>query len=278
MIIDAHQHFWRYHPTLHAWIDNSMKILRRDFMPGNLLLEFAENQVDGSIAVQAEQSEGETIFLLKLAELYDFIKAVVGWVDLRADNIEERLAYFSQFDKLAGIRHIVQAEPDPNFILGRNFCRGVAALERFGFTYDILVYPHQLPAVLEFVQLFPNQKFVIDHLAKPYIKDRKFNDWAKLMREIAKQENVYCKVSGLVTEADWRHWEYEDFIPYLNLVSEAFGVDRLMFGSDWPVCLLAASYEEVMLIPVRYFGQFSPAEKAKVMGGNAAEFYLRNSA
>lgn len=251
-----------------------MKALQRDFLPADLKPELDARGVDGCIAVQADQSENETNFLLKLAEANDFIRAVVGWVDLQAEDVEERLAHFSQFKKLAGFRHIVQGEQDVNFLLRKNFCRGIAALERQGFTYDILVFPHQLGAVLEFVRHFPRQKFVIDHLAKPYIKDGYFDGWAVLMRAIAKYENVCCKISGMVTEADWQGWKYEDFVPYLEVVTEAFGPGRLMFGSDWPVCLVTGSYGEVMGLVQRYYQSFSEGEKNRIFGKTAEAFYL----
>ncbi len=269
-MLDTHVHFWQFDPVRDAWIDDSMKVLQRDFLPTDLLPELIANGISGCVAVQADQSKAETHFLLQLSENQDFVKKVVGWVDLRSPDVSQRLAYFSQFEKLAGFRHVVQGEADVNFLLRKDFCRGLAALEPHGFTYDILVFPHQLGAVLEFVQLFPRQKFVIDHLAKPYIKDGYFDGWAALMREIAKHENVYCKVSGMVTEADWQGWKYEDFVPYLDLVTEAFGAQRLMFGSDWPVCLLGGSYTDVTGVVRRYF---SGAELAAVMGENGLRFY-----
>lgn len=277
MIIDAHQHFWHFDPVRDAWIDDSMKVLQRDFLPVDLKPDLDANGVSGCVAVQADQSEAETHFLLQLAEKQDFIKNVVGWVDLQAENVTERLDYFYQFGKLAGFRHIVQSEQDVNFLLRKNFCRGIAALERHDFTYDILVFPHQLGAVLEFVRRFPRQKFVIDHLAKPYIKDGYFDGWALLMREIAKAENVFCKISGMVTEANWQQWQYADFVPYLDVVTDSFGTDRLMFGSDWPVCLVAGSYGQVIGIVRQYFENFSSEEKTKVFGLNALRFYERKN-
>ncbi len=272
-MLDTHVHFWQFNPVRDAWIDDSMQVLQRDFLPSDLAVELKANGVAGCVAVQADQSEAETHFLLQLAKNHDFVKKVVGWADLRSPEVTGRLDYFSQFGKLAGFRHIVQGEADVNFLLRKDFCRGISALEQYGFTYDILVFPHQLGAVLEFVRLFPRQKFVIDHLAKPYIKNGYFDGWAALMREIAKHENVYCKVSGMVTEADWQGWKYDDFQPYLDLVTEAFGTQRLMFGSDWPVCLLGGSYEEVMGVVRRYFSEFSEGEQRAVMGENGACFY-----
>lgn len=273
-MLDTHVHFWQYNPVRDAWIDDSMKVLQRDFLPADLEPEHAAHGISGCVAVQADQSEAETHFLLQLAENHDFIKKVVGWTDLCSPDVAERLVYFSQFEKLAGFRHIVQGEADVNFLLRNDFCRGVSALAAHSFTYDILVFPHQLGAVLEFVRRFPNQKFVIDHLAKPYIWDGHYDGWATLMREIAKHENVYCKVSGMVTEADWQGWKYENFVPYLDLVTEAFGPQRLMFGSDWPVCLLGGSYGDVVGIVRRYFANFSAVEQAGVMGGNGVGFYF----
>ncbi len=272
-MLDTHVHFWQFNPVRDAWIDDSMQVLQRNFLPADLEAEMVANGIAGCVAVQADQSEEETHFLLKLADNHAFVKKVVGWVDLRSPDVAERLAYFSQFEKLAGFRHIVQGEADVNFLLRKDFCRGIGALEQHGFTYDILVFPHQLGAVLEFVRRFPHQKFVIDHLAKPYIKDGYYDGWAALMREIAKQENLHCKVSGLVTEADWQDWRYEDFVPYLDLVTEAFGTRRLMFGSDWPVCLLGRGYGDVVGIVRRYFDSFSADERASFFGENGNAFY-----
>ena len=275
MIMDAHQHFWQYDPVRDAWIDDSMKVIQRDFLPDDLKLYLDPNGVEGCLAVQADQWEPETDFLLQLAEKHDFIKAVVGWVNLRATGLDRQLEYYSSNKKLAGFRHVVQGEKDVNFLLREDFCRGISALEPYGFTYDILVFPHQLGAVLEFVRRFPNQKFVIDHLAKPYIRDGYFDGWATLMREIAKEENVFCKISGMITEADWHHWKYEDFLPYLDQVTTSFGIERLMYGSDWPVCLVAGGYDAVIGIVRRYFDNFTTGEKAKVFGENALRFYER---
>lgn len=277
-MLDTHVHFWQFDPERDAWIDDSMQVIRRDFLPTDLEPELLANGVTGCVAVHADQSEVETHFLLQLADSHNFIKKVVGWVDLRSPDIAEQLDYFSQFEKLAGFRHIVQGEADVNFLLRNDFCRGISLLERHGFTYDILVFPHQLGAVLEFVQRFPNQQFVIDHLAKPYIKDGFFDGWATMMRAIAQHENVYCKVSGMVTEADWQSgWQYGDFVPYLDLVSEAFGTNRLMYGSDWPVCLLGGGYGEVLNITKQYFDKFSKEEKQAIIEQNGSFFYKTNN-
>jgi len=273
MVIDAHQHFWRYQTSKQTWIDDSMALLKRDFLPRDLQKELAENQVDGCVSIQAEHSESETLFLLRLAEEHPFIKGVVGWVDFRSAKVEERLSFFSTFAKLRGFRHIVQGEKDVNFLLRKDFLNGIGLLEKYGFTYDILVFPHQLGAVLGFVKQFPNQKFIIDHLAKPYIKDGFFEGWALLMKAVAQHQNVYCKISGMVTEADWAHWKQEDFVPYLEVVFEAFGMDRVLFGSDWPVCLLATNYSEAKGIVEDFIVQFSEDEQEKLFGSNAIRFY-----
>lgn len=250
-----------------------MAVLKRDFLPEHLVSELATNGVDASIAVQANQSERETLFLLDCAAQHPEIAAVVGWVDLRSSNLPERLAFFAQFKKLRGFRHIVQAEVDDRFLLHEDFCRGIERLHEFGFTYDILIYPKQLAAACEFAGRFPKQPFVIDHLAKPLIRDRAMEPWRTQIRAVAARPNVYCKLSGLITEADWRKWSADDCRPYFDVVFEAFGIDRLMFGSDWPVCLLAGSYQRVKDLIGDYTRNLSAADRAKIFGVNAARFY-----
>jgi len=273
MIIDSHQHFWKYNPQTHAWIDDNMSVIRRDFLPADLQTVFAENAVDGCVAVQADQTLAETDFLLDLAHRNDFIKGVVGWVDLRDPRVEGELEKYANDKKLKGYRHIVQGEADHNFLLRPDFLRGISHLEKYGAVYDILIFPHQLGAALEFVKRFPNQKFVIDHLAKPYIKDGFFEGWAVLMREIAKHENVFCKLSGMITEADYQSWTPQQIHPYMELVLQAFGPERCMYGSDWPVCLVAGSYTRVKQLTTDFISDLSPTEQAAIMGLNAAGFY-----
>ena len=273
MVIDAHQHFWQYHPVRDAWIDESMQVIRRDFLPEHLAPLLEDSGVDGCVAVQADQSPEETAFLLGLAEQHDMIKGVVGWIDLRAADISEQLQQYALHPKLKGFRHIVQGEPDDRFLLGENFCRGIKALSRHHFTYDILVYPKQLPAVEEFVPRFPEQPLVIDHLAKPDIKRGELKAWAAHMRRIAQSPNVHCKLSGMVTEADWQQWEPAHFRPFLEVTLEAFGPRRLMYGSDWPVCLVAARYHEVKDIITDFISTLSATEQSQIMGGNACSFY-----
>ena len=273
MIIDAHQHFWKYDRVRDSWITDEMSVLKRDYFPADLARELDVHNVDATVAVQADQSEHETLFLLDLANRNKRIAGVVGWVNLRSPQLAERLQFFSQFPKLVGFRHVAQSEPDDRFLARDDFVSGVAQLRQFGLTYDILIYPKQLPAALELVSKLPDQRFVIDHLAKPEIKSKRIEPWAKQMRAIAQNENLYCKLSGMVTEADLRRWKLDDFRPYLDIVFDAFGPDRLMFGSDWPVCLCAASYTQVKQVIDSYLQQNSVEEKGKIFGGNAIRFY-----
>lgn len=271
--IDAHQHFWRYDPKRDAWITDSMSVLRRDYLPEDLLGELCRNQMDASVVVQADQSENETAFLLDLAERYSFIAGVVGWVDLRARNLPDRLEYYSRFKKLRGFRHIVQSEPDDCFLFRSDVVRGIGYLQKFGFTYDLLIYPKQMPAALELMERVPDQRIVIDHIAKPPIQTKQIASWAKHLRAMASSPVVYCKVSGLTTEAGWRSWRADEFKPYLDVVFEAFGTDRLLFGSDWPVCLLAGTYQRVKGLITDYIKELPDSQQDKVLGGNAERFY-----
>ena len=273
MTIDAHQHFWRYEPIKHSWIDDSMAMIRKDFLPSDLKKVFSENDIDGCVAVQANQTLQETDFLLDLAKTNDFIKGIVGWVDLRNKAVDTVLEKYSEQKEIKGFRHIVQGEADHNFMLRPDFMRGISHLDTYGYTYDILIFPHQLGATLEFVKKFPDQRFVIDHMAKPYIKDGFFNGWAILMKEIAKHENVYCKLSGMITEADYNSWTPDQIIPYMDLVLGAFGPDRLMYGSDWPVCLIAGNYARVKQLVVNFIADLSTTEQQRIMGGNTIKFY-----
>lgn len=273
MKIDAHQHFWRYDPVRNSWITDEMAALKRDFLPDELAAELQANGIDASIAVQADQSEAETLFLLELASRHQRIAGVVGWLDFLSPRLPQHLQFFSRFEKLRGFRHVAQAEPDDSFLARDDFVRGVRELQGSRFTYDILIYARQLPAALQLVSRLPEQRFVIDHLAKPEIKNRRVSPWAEQIRDIAKNRNVYCKLSGLATEADWHGWKADDFRPYLDVVFQAFGVERLMFGSDWPVCLVAASYSQVVRIIDDYVKGYSAAEREKVFGGNAVTFY-----
>tara|TARA_R110002020_G_scaffold91560_2_gene222365 strand:- start:108963 stop:109796 length:834 start_codon:yes stop_codon:yes gene_type:complete len=273
MILDSHQHFWRYDMQRHNWINDEMAVIRRDFLPRDLLPLYTSHDIVGCIAVQAEQSEAENDFLIGLAKDHPFIKGVVGWVDLRSPTLEESLQKYSDFPIMKGVRHIVQGEPDPNFLLRPDFKNGIAQLAQYGHTYDILVFPHQLGAVLEFVKAFPEQRFVLDHIGKPYIRDGFYEGWATLMKAIGKCENVSCKISGMVTEADYGKWTVEQLMPYVELVMESFGTDRTMYGSDWPVCLVAADYDKVLGTAKTLMQPLSTAERERFWYKNAAMFY-----
>ncbi|WP_163408030.1 amidohydrolase family protein [Flavobacterium ajazii] len=273
--IDSHQHFWIFDPVRDSWIDDSMQKIQRDFLPEDLWPLLSQNQFSGCVAVQASQSEEETNFLLDLASKNDFIKGVVGWVDLRADNISERLNHFSKYEKLKGFRHVVQGESD-DFMFGEAFRNGIAALKEFNFTYDILIFHRQLPAAIDLVKSFPEQKFVIDHIAKPNIKSGDIASWKKAIEEISKFENVWCKISGMVTEADWDNWKSSDLKPYLDIIFENFSADKLMFGSDWPVCNVASDYSNLVKTLEDYLAAFSIENQNKFWFENAKSFYKLN--
>ncbi len=270
--IDSHQHFWRYNPVEHNWMSDAMVAVKKNFLPNDLKPLLMENNIDGSVLVQVTQTHEETDFLLETAEEFDFISGVVGWVDLRSDDILNKLNEYRKFTKLKGFRHVLQLE-EPEFLLQPDFLQGIAALKEFGFTYDILIYPNHLSAALILVEKNPTQSFVIDHLAKPYIKDRRIANWQKGIAALATHENVYCKISGMVTEADWDNWEYDDFTPYMDCIVNSFGMKRIMYGSDWPMCLVAASYSQVIQIVKDYFAQFSAQDQQWFFGENAIRFY-----
>jgi L-fuconolactonase len=278
MTIDAHQHFWHYRPERDSWIGDNMPVLKRDYLPSHLLPELRAHGIDATIAVQADQSEQETLFLLEQAERNPFVAGVVGWVDLCAPNVGERLESFSKYPKLRGVRHVAQSEPDDRFLVRDDFVRGVAMLGEFDLTYDILIYARQLPAAVELVERLPRQAFVLDHIGKPGIaktngRSREFDTWTAGIGALAADPRVFCKLSGLITEADWLGWQADDFKPYLDIVFEAFGVDRLMFGSDWPVCLLAGTYAQVKKLIEDYTHGLARDRYEKIFGGNAARFY-----
>lgn len=271
--IDAHQHFWIYDAVRDSWISDDMAVLRADFKPGQLLALLQQEHFDGSVVVQSDQSAAENIFQLKNAADNDFVKGVVGWVDLQAPDIEAQLLALQEYDKLKGFRHILQGEQDRALMLKPAFSNGIGKLKQFGYTYDVLIFPDQLKYAAELVSKFPDQPFVLDHIAKPDIKNGNIRDWKRDVITLAQHENVYCKVSGMVTEASLQHWKMEDFEPYLDVVFEAFGPKRLMYGSDWPVCLLAASYRQVAGIMEQYTLKLSADEQSMFWGGNAIKFY-----
>jgi L-fuconolactonase len=271
--IDAHQHFWKFDPVRDSWINEEMKAIQKDFLPEDLQPLLEQNGFDGCVAVQSDQTEGENHFHFQNAEQFDFIKGIVGWVDLQSKTVEERLQHYTQYKKIKGFRHILQGEPQRDLMLQPAFMNGISLLKKYNFTYDILIFKDQLQYLPKFVSVFPDQPFVIDHIAKPDIKNKLIDEWKKDISILGQFENLYCKVSGMVTEADWKEWKKEDFQPYLDVVIETFGVNRIMFGSDWPVCLVAASYDEVVGIAEDYFSTFSKEEQERIFGSNAIEFY-----
>jgi L-fuconolactonase len=273
--LDAHQHFWNYRRADYAWISDSMETLQRDFLPRDLEPRLRAAGLDGSVAVQATSNTRETEWLLGLAREHPWIRGVVGWVDLSWEAVRDDLESLRARAPgvLCGVRHVVQDEPDDRFLLRGDFLRGVSFLAELDLTYDILIYPRQLPAAIEFVRRLPRNRLVLDHIAKPFIKSKTLEPWASQIRELGRHPNLYCKLSGMVTEADWKAWKKDDFTPYLDVVLEAFGPGRVLFGSDWPVALLAASYEDVFGIVTDYLSRLAGDEQEAVMGGNAAAVY-----
>ena len=274
MKLDAHQHFWSYDAAQYPWIPPGSP-LHRSWLPDALAVLQKPLGFDGSIAVQARQVVEESDWLLGLADQHETVKGVVGWVDLRSDRVEADLERLAQHPKFVGVRHVVQEEPDDDFMLGQDFQRGISKLAAYGLTYDILIYPKQLAAAIRLAENFPAQPFVLDHIAKPPIKAGTIEPWAKQIRRLAHLPNVDCKVSGMLTEADHQAWKPEQFRPYLDVVFEAFGPARLMYGSDWPVCLFAGSYEQSFRLVDDYTRSLTDAERAGLFGGNAAAFYLK---
>lgn len=278
MKVDAHQHFWQYNTADYGWIGDNMQVLKRDYLPADLLSELKKVGFDGCIAVQARQTLDETEWLLKLASENTFIQGIVGWVDLCSENIEAQLQNYSKHPKLVGVRHVVHDEPDDNFMARPSFRNGISLLEKYNLTYDLLLFPKHLPLATELVKAFPRQKFVLDHIAKPDIKRQLKEPWASNIKQLAQLPNVYCKLSGMVTEADWNGWKKDDFSFYLDTVLESFGSNRVMIGSDWPVCKVAGNYPDVFSIVIDYMETRHKEALPKVLGTNCMNFYnLDNS-
>ncbi|WP_316803780.1 amidohydrolase family protein [Pedobacter nototheniae] len=272
MIIDAHVHFWNYHPVKDNWITPEMDVIRKDFLPVDLESCFTEHQVEGCVAVQADQSEKETAFLLAEAENNSMIKAVVGWIDLLNPNVEERLNYFSQFPQLKGFRHIAQAEPK-GFLLQNEFIEGLKLLHKYNFTYDILLKADQLGDGIRLLERLPDHSFVLDHCCKPDIKGKNIQDWKEQVQILAQNPKLCCKVSGLITEADWNKWNEQEIFNCLDVVFGYFGIDRLLFGSDWPVMLLAGNYPRWLQLLKSYTKQFTETERNNFFSENTKAFY-----
>jgi L-fuconolactonase len=274
--IDAHQHFWQYNPLRDAWINNDMAILQEDFLPEHLQPILEHYDFQGTVVVQSDQSPEENRFQLENAEKHPFIKAVVGWVDMQAPDLEEQLRAYQKFPKLKGFRSMLQSDPDRSLMLRPDFQAGIAKLQSNGYTFDLLVLPDQLKYAEALVAAFPGQRFVLNHIGKPNIKRRQFGDWLADIKALAAHEHVYCKVSGMVTEADLTSWKFEDFKPYIDAIFECFGIKRVMYGSDWPVCRLAATFGEVMEILENYTSNFAEAERELFWAKNAIRFYNIN--
>jgi L-fuconolactonase len=273
MRIDSHQHFWQYSAAEYGWIDDSMAALRRDFLPADLRREMDGAAVEVCVAVQARQTLDETQWLLQLADAYPFVAGVIGWVDLQADDAAGQLDRFVGHQKFLGVRHVVQGEPDDRFMLRPAFCRGLSLLEDRDLTYDILIYPKHLAVAAELVSRFERQRFVLDHLAKPNVRAGELREWEKGIRTIAEYPMVFCKLSGLVTEADWTRWRPDDIRPYLDVAFACFGAHRLLVGSDWPVCTVAADYGRAVSLVDDYLNNRPAWERDAVMGGNAARLW-----
>ena len=273
MRIDAHQHFWKYDPIKHSWINDEMSVIRKDFGPVDLYQSLQDTKLDGSIAVQADEITDETAYLLDLAAENNFIKAVVGWVDLRSEGIEERLQVFQHQSKLAGFRAIMQCQEDDAYLSNPVFLKNVKQLAKYGYTYDLLIFHNQLPSLIRFTDKLPDNKLILDHIAKPDIKNRNIKAWKEQIKILAAHPNIYCKLSGIITEADFKRWTYEDIIPYIETASEYFGVDRICFGSDWPVCLVAGTYRQVYDTIDKFSAQLNKQDREKLFGDNTAKFY-----
>ena len=276
-IIDSHQHFWKYHPQNHAWINEDMKIIQKDFLPEELASIFGKERIDGCISVQVDQTEDETQFQIELAKNNPFIKGVVGWINLMNPSIEAALEKYQDYPIVKGFRHILQGEVK-GFMLQPEFIDGLKALAKNNYTYDLLIYHHQIPEALELLKNLGELKIVVDHIAKPDIKNSHITEWSKNIKALAKYPNVHCKISGMTTEADWKNWTAEDLTPYLDIVVEAFGTNRLMFGSDWPVCLVASTYSHWLTTVKDYFSTFTNQEQAKIFASNCESFYTLDKA
>ncbi len=273
MRIDAHQHFWKYAPTTHGWINDEMAVIRRDFLPNDLEPILSKHSIDGTVAVQADESIHETEFLLSLSEKHAFIKAVIGWIDLRSPQIHDQLAYFKKFRKLVGFRCIMQGQPDEAYLNNEIFIKNVVLLKDFDYTYDLLVYHHQLPSLLKFIEKIPENRLILDHIGKPDIKAKNYSKWKENIFELAQHPGIYCKLSGMITEANYSTWKYDDIVPYMDAVGEAFGAERICFGSDWPVCLVAGNYDKMIGVVEKWASQLNQKDYNQLFGLNTSRFY-----
>ena len=271
--IDAHHHLWRYQPEEYPWMGDGMEILRRDYLATDLEAEMLSAGVTGAIAVQARQTTAETEWLSSIAAQSQVIQGVVGWAPLASPGVGGELERLAGLPKVRAMRHVLHDEPDPFYMLRDDFNRGISMLKAYGLVYDVLVFEQHLPQTIEFIDRHPDQIFIVDHIAKPRIRDRALLPWKEKLRELALRENVYCKISGMVTEANWNCWSEQELAPYFQIVFEAFTPRRTMFGSDWPVIRLASTYPEWAALVRRAIREFSEDEQARVLGGSAMEAY-----
>jgi len=270
--IDAHHHLWHYRASEFGWIGEDMAALQRDFLVDDLRRETQSAGISGTVVVQARESLEETRWLLECARSSPILCGVVGWVPLSSERLPEILGSFDHADKLVGFREIVQGKPD-GYLDQPDFNRGIRELTALGLTYDILIHERQLVEAARLVDRHPHQRFVLDHAAKPKIAIQELEPWRTHCQELAQRPNVSCKLSGLVTEADWKHWTQEALKPYIDVCVEAFGPKRLLAGSDWPVCLLACGYSQWWKLVEDYFAGFSDDEVRLIFGENARSFY-----
>ncbi len=278
MRIDSHQHFWKYNPNHQVWMTDQMAVLRRDFLPEELKPLLGPIQFDGTIVVQARQMVEETEWLLELSDKHDIIKGVVGWVDLCSPKVRDQLTRYAKHPRLVGVRHVVHDEPADDFMRLPEFRRGIAQLAEFDLTYDLLLFPRHLRVAAKLAGEFPNQRFVLDHIAKPVIREGLISPWREDLTELARFPNVFCKLSGMVTEANWKQWHAEHLHPYLEIVIAAFGAERVMIGSDWPVCTLSSDYVSTMCVVTDYVQRFPQKVREDILGGNCVRFYqLKNT-
>jgi len=273
MIIDAHHHLWLYTQEEYGWMDDSMHVLKRDYLPEDLDLELQGSGISGTVVVQARQNLEETRWLLEQADKHSFIKGVVGWLDLRSPSLKDQLDEFAAHPRLVGLRHVLHDEPDDDFMLRPAFMNGISQLEAHNLSYDLLVFPRHLKQAHELVKAFPNQRFVLDHLGKPLIKTGIMEPWKTDIIQLAGHPQVWCKLSGMVTEANWENWSYEQLLPYMEVVLEAFGPERIMLGSDWPVCRLAGEYNEVLNMVLKFIELMDERGQAKILYQNAIDCY-----
>lgn len=274
MRIDSHQHFWIYDKQRDAWINEDMQpVIGKDFLPNDISSLLKQSKIDGTVAVQASESEEETKFLVELSRVYALIKGVVGWIDLHDENLDSRLDYWSKEPVVKGFRHVIEGEPAGDYLMQETFQRGLTKLSEKGYTYDLLIRPRHFQSTLECVVNQPNLTFILDHMAKPNIAENQYDSWASFIKELAKFPNVHCKLSGIVTEAKWNNWQVEDLKPYVDFTLESFGAERVLYGSDWPVCTLSSSYEQWVNAVESLIGELSESEQKMIWGGNAIRVY-----